>query len=88
MPQALTFLASMVATFALLVMLGFSVFLAALAFKTNNQPDPRRRLANCSDAQLSAPHLTVREHLVSSGETRMHRPRIVSLSRTDLVFRV
>jgi len=43
MPQAVAFLAAVVATFALLVVLGFSVFLAALACRTNSQPDARRR---------------------------------------------
>jgi hypothetical protein len=43
MPQAHAFLAAMVATFALLVVLGFSVFLAALAVRTNTPPDARRR---------------------------------------------
>jgi hypothetical protein len=43
MPQALAFLAAMVAAFALLVVLGFSVFVAALDFRTNSQPDARRR---------------------------------------------
>jgi hypothetical protein len=43
MPQALAFLAAMVATFALLVVVGFSVFLSVLAVRTNGQPDARRR---------------------------------------------
>ena len=43
MPQALAFVAETVATFALLVTLGCSVFLAALAFKARSRAAPRRR---------------------------------------------
>jgi len=44
MPQVLAYFAAVVATFALLVMLGFSVFLAVLARRINSPSEPNRHI--------------------------------------------